>query len=57
MSPRSGLLQGAEAYLRSFATRRGIDPVTATEVRAAIQEWDEQRSGAGSPADLLQAPG
>ncbi|MFI1576317.1 hypothetical protein ACH4VQ_36635 [Streptomyces anulatus] len=57
MSPRSGLLQGAEAYLRSFATRRSVAPEAATEVRAAIQEWDEQRSGAGSPAGLLQAGG
>ncbi|MGQ4732665.1 hypothetical protein ACUN3E_34040 [Streptomyces sp. Ju416(a)] len=44
MSPCSGLLQGAEAYLRSVATRRGVDPETAAGVREAIQEWDEQRS-------------
>lgn len=49
MSPRSGLLQGAEDYLRSVATRRGVDPETATRVRAAIQEWDEQISAGGAP--------
>ncbi|MFB8016840.1 hypothetical protein ACFC5E_35970 [Streptomyces rochei] len=55
MSPRSGLLQGAEAYLRSLATRKGVAPETAAEVRAALQEWDDQRSAAGAPAGLLQA--
>ncbi|MFD8622091.1 hypothetical protein [Streptomyces sp. NPDC059513] len=55
MSPRSGLLQGAEAYLRSLATRRGVNLETAAEVRAALREWDDQRSEAGAPAGLLQA--
>ncbi|WP_333736210.1 hypothetical protein [Streptomyces sp. IBSBF 2806] len=44
--PRSGLLQGAEAYLRSVAARKGIDPEHAAMLRKAIQEWDEQRSTA-----------
>ncbi|WAE70644.1 hypothetical protein OUQ49_33320 (plasmid) [Streptomyces cavourensis] len=69
MSPRSGLLQGAEAYLRSLATRRGVNPETAAEVRAALREWDEQRScsrrshqgpiavpGGRPPADERAAP-
>lgn len=55
MSPRSGLLQGAEAYLRSLTTRRGVNPETAAEVRAALREWDDQRSETGTPASLLQA--
>ncbi|AQU64999.1 hypothetical protein BBN63_00705 [Streptomyces niveus] len=36
-SPRSGLLQGAEAYLRSVAARKGTDPGHAAMLRAAIQ--------------------
>jgi hypothetical protein len=39
-SPRSGLLQGAEPYLRGVAARRGTHPDVAAELRAALQEWD-----------------
>ncbi|MEW1551862.1 hypothetical protein [Streptomyces tsukubensis] len=38
--PRSGLLQGAEPYLRSVAARRGTRPDVAAELRAVLQEWD-----------------
>ncbi|CAO0835200.1 hypothetical protein GCM10010298_76710 [Streptomyces microflavus] len=41
-SSRSGLLQGAETYLRSIAIRRGVAPETAARVRTAIQGWDER---------------
>ncbi|WP_411152622.1 hypothetical protein [Streptomyces sp. A30] len=44
-SPRSGLLQGAEAYLRSAATRKGTH---AAMLRTVIQEWDEQHSAVGA---------
>ncbi|MDX3170282.1 hypothetical protein PV736_35800 [Streptomyces scabiei] len=47
--PRSGLLQGAEAYLRSVATRKGTDPEFAAMLRTVIQEWDEQHSGTSAP--------
>ncbi|WP_327692414.1 hypothetical protein [Streptomyces sp. NBC_00459] len=47
--PRSGLLQGAEAYLRSVAARKSTDPEIAAMLRTAIQEWDEQHSTAGAP--------
>ncbi|MFE2320463.1 hypothetical protein ACFXC8_46865, partial [Streptomyces sp. NPDC059441] len=47
--PRSGLLQGAEAYLRSVATRKGTDPEFAAMLRTVIQEWDERHSDTGTP--------
>ncbi|MFI9080977.1 hypothetical protein ACIGW8_31665 [Streptomyces sioyaensis] len=46
-SPRSGLLQGAEPYLRSVATRKGTHPKIAAMLRTVIQEWDDQHGGAG----------
>jgi hypothetical protein len=46
---RSGLLQGAEAYLLSVATRKGTDLEFAVMLRTVIQEWDEQHSGTGAP--------
>ncbi|MFI6530784.1 hypothetical protein [Streptomyces uncialis] len=39
-NPRSGLLQGAEPYLRDVAVRRGTHPDVAAELRAVLQEWD-----------------
>ncbi|MFD4528383.1 hypothetical protein ACFWP7_31595 [Streptomyces sp. NPDC058470] len=47
--PRSGLLQGAEPYLRSVATRKGTDPEFAAMLRTVIQERDEQHSGTSAP--------
>ncbi|MFI5823733.1 hypothetical protein ACIA8I_32295 [Streptomyces rishiriensis] len=47
--PRSGLLQGAEAYLRSVATRKGADPEFAAMLRTVTQEWHEQHSATGAP--------
>jgi hypothetical protein len=46
-SPRSGLLQGAETYVRDAATRKGTRPEVAAMLRAVIQEWHEQQSAAG----------
>ncbi|MFE3411980.1 hypothetical protein ACFXMT_27775 [Streptomyces mirabilis] len=48
-SPRSGLLQGAEEYLRSVAARRGTHREIAAMLNTVIQEWDEQHSGTGIP--------
>ncbi|MEU1077968.1 MULTISPECIES: hypothetical protein [unclassified Streptomyces] len=48
-SPRSGLLQGAETYLRSVATRKSTHPEIAAMLRTVIQEWDEQHSTVGAP--------
>ncbi|MFD8621412.1 hypothetical protein [Streptomyces sp. NPDC059513] len=47
-SPHSGLLQGAEAYLRNVATRRGTSRETTARLRTAIQEWDEQHGPVGA---------
>ncbi|MFE5118306.1 hypothetical protein [Streptomyces sp. NPDC056669] len=38
--PRSGLLQGAEPYVRTVAARKGA---LAATVREALQEWDDKR--------------
>jgi len=38
--PRSGLLQGAEPYLRWSAARKGIDSKVAEQLRAVLQDWD-----------------
>ncbi|MEV7160244.1 hypothetical protein AB0N77_37500 [Streptomyces misionensis] len=46
--PRAGLLQGAEAYLRSIAARN-TDSEYVVMLRAVIQEWDEQRSTTDVP--------
>ncbi|MEU8622652.1 hypothetical protein [Streptomyces sp. NPDC048623] len=40
--PRSGLLQGAEVYLRSIAAR-DTDSEYVDMLRTVIQEWDEQQ--------------
>lgn len=48
-SPRSGLLQGAEAYLRDAVTRKGTHPQTAAKLRTAIQDWDEEHGTTGVP--------
>ncbi|MFF2937834.1 hypothetical protein [Streptomyces mirabilis] len=48
-SPRSGLLQGAEEYLRSVTARRGTHREIAAMLNTEIQEWDEQHSGTGIP--------
>ncbi|MFE2609677.1 hypothetical protein ACFXI6_50890 [Streptomyces mirabilis] len=48
-NPRSGLLQGAEEYLRSVAARRGTHREIAAMLNTEIQEWDEQHSGTGIP--------
>ncbi|MFJ4710129.1 hypothetical protein ACIP6I_35590 [Streptomyces anulatus] len=44
MSPRSGLLQGAEPYLRSVAASRGTSAVLTVRLHTALQEWDEQHT-------------
>lgn len=46
-SPRSGLLQGAETYVRDAATRKGTRPELAAMLRAVIQERDAQQSATG----------
>ncbi|MFD9114644.1 hypothetical protein [Streptomyces bottropensis] len=51
--PRSGLLQGAEPYLRWRAGHKGTAPEIAAMLRTVIQEWDEQHSAVGA----AQAPG
>jgi hypothetical protein len=38
--PQSGLLQGAEEYIRYTAGRRGADPEVAGRLRAVLQTWD-----------------
>ncbi|MGW4234946.1 hypothetical protein ACWEF9_37730 [Streptomyces sp. NPDC004980] len=47
-SPHSGLLQGAEPYLRSVAARRGTSPVLAYRLRTVLQEWEEEHGIAGA---------
>lgn len=42
LHPLSGLLQGAEPYLRSLAARSGTNPEIAAMLRTVIQEWEEQ---------------
>ncbi|QCB26666.1 hypothetical protein [Streptomyces sp. SS52] len=43
--PHSGLLQGAEPYLRSLASRKGTLPDVVTRLLTALDEWDAaQRS-------------
>ena len=42
--PHSGLLQGAEDYLRSLVQRKGVNPEVAESMRSALRDWD------GSPA-------
>ncbi|MFF1561754.1 hypothetical protein [Streptomyces sp. NPDC058279] len=39
LHPRSGLLQGAEPYLRSLASRKLSEPL-APRLRPALDEWD-----------------
>jgi hypothetical protein len=51
-NPRSGLLQGAEAYLRSIATRKGTNPEYAAMLRTVLQEWDEQHSDTVTPQTI-----
>lgn len=47
--PRSGLLQGADPYLRWYTGHKDSDPHIAAGVRAALDEWDTaQRSGAAT---------
>ncbi|MER6573937.1 hypothetical protein ABT288_49400 [Streptomyces sp. NPDC001093] len=41
--PRSGLLQGAEPYLRWLAARRDTLSDVAASLREALQEWDDTR--------------
>lgn len=48
-SPHSGLLQGAEAYLRSAAAHMSTHPEIAAMLRTVIQEWDELRSTTSAP--------
>ncbi|WNI27297.1 hypothetical protein [Streptomyces sp. ITFR-16] len=47
--PRSGLLQGAEPYLRSLANRRGTLPEVAARLGAALDGFDAQHSRTGTP--------
>ncbi|MFF8960846.1 hypothetical protein [Streptomyces sp. NPDC014894] len=52
INPRSGLLQGAEPYLRDVTARRGTPPENAARLRALLQEWDTatgSRPAAGVP--------
>ncbi|MEV6927438.1 hypothetical protein AB0M46_23435 [Dactylosporangium sp. NPDC051485] len=46
--PWSGLVQGAEEYLRHLASRPGVDLAVAARLRHALDEWDA-RAVAGSP--------
>ncbi|MFD3940012.1 hypothetical protein ACFWSF_34905 [Streptomyces sp. NPDC058611] len=47
--PRSSLLQGAEPYLRWYASHNHTDPHAATAVRDALAAWDTaQHSGAAA---------
>lgn len=47
--PRSGLLQGAEPYLRWYAGHRDTDPDVAAALGTGLDEWDAvQRSGAAA---------
>ncbi|MFJ2781528.1 hypothetical protein [Kitasatospora sp. NPDC087315] len=41
-NPRSGLLQGAEEYLRHTAQRKGVDPGVAEQLGAALKQWDSE---------------
>jgi hypothetical protein len=43
--PHSGLLQGAESYLRWLADRKDTLPDVAATLREALQEWDSARRG------------
>ncbi|MFJ8846676.1 hypothetical protein ACIRFF_27700 [Streptomyces cyaneofuscatus] len=54
-SPHSGLLQRAEAYLRSAAARKSAHPEIAAMLRTVIQEWDEQRSTTGTSQTTVWA--
>lgn len=38
--PESGLVQGAEEYLRHVAQRGGVDGEVAQRLRAVLEEWD-----------------
>jgi hypothetical protein len=38
--PWSGLLQGAEEYLRHVARRPGVDRQVAQRLRAVLEQWD-----------------
>ncbi|WP_416960861.1 hypothetical protein [Streptomyces sp. Agncl-13] len=44
-SPRSGLLQGAEQYLRGAAARKNVHPEIAAMLRAVLDEWDDAQCG------------
>ncbi|MCY0946974.1 hypothetical protein [Streptomyces antarcticus] len=48
--PHSGLLQGAEPYLRWLAGDRYTRPDVAARLGAALSEWDAQRSSTPQPA-------
>ncbi|MFE1036764.1 hypothetical protein ACFW40_33345 [Streptomyces sp. NPDC058807] len=47
--PRSGLLQGAEPYLRWLAGDRYTQPEAAARLGAALSEFDAQHSGTRAP--------
>jgi hypothetical protein len=40
LHPWSGLLQGADAYLRHLVQRSGVDPTVAGRLRNVLAEWD-----------------
>lgn len=44
-SPRAGLLQGAEQYLRGAAARKNVHPEIAALLRAVIDELDDAQRG------------
>ncbi|MEV0733403.1 hypothetical protein [Polymorphospora sp. NPDC050346] len=43
-SPWSGLLQGAEEYLRHTSRRPGLNRDVARDLRAVIERWDAQQA-------------
>ncbi|MFD3503901.1 hypothetical protein ACFWWC_26200 [Streptomyces sp. NPDC058642] len=47
--PRSGLLQGAEAYLRWLAGDKYTRPEVAARLGEALDEFDAQHSRTGAP--------
>lgn len=50
--PYAGLLQGAEAYLRSVAVRRGVDADIVRELRVVIEDWDTRTTDTGCSSPM-----
>lgn len=51
--PRSGLLQGAEAYVRWRAGDKHTRPEVAARLGEALAEFDAQQGGTGAPRSVL----